>query len=145
MYRRRAARPATQQRADARRELVEIERLDQVIVGAGVEAGDAVGDGVARGHDQHRPRVAARRIARQHVETALSRQAEIEQQQVVHALSQRELAPRGRRDPVDGEAVLRQPAPHAGADHRIVFGEQYAHHRAGAAGARFALMSWART
>ena len=49
---------AAQQRAQPRAQLLERERLDQVVVGAGVEAVDAVRDGVARGQHQHRRAVA---------------------------------------------------------------------------------------
>jgi hypothetical protein len=42
----------TQQRPDPRRDLVERERLDEVVVGPLVEAGDPVVDGVARGEHQ---------------------------------------------------------------------------------------------
>ena len=49
---------APQQRPQARAELLERERLDQVVVGARVEALDAVGHGVARGQHQHRRAVA---------------------------------------------------------------------------------------
>ncbi len=65
-----------------------------------------------------------RRIAAQHIEPGLSGQPEIEHQRVVHALGQRGLRGPAILDPVDGEAVLREAAPHAGPDHRIVFGEQ---------------------
>ena len=55
-----ASAPA-QQRAHARHQLAQRERLDEVVVGAGVEAGDAVVDRVARGQHQDRAAVAARR------------------------------------------------------------------------------------
>ena len=45
---------AAQQRADAGQQLVERERLDEVVVGTGVEAGDAIGDAVAGGQQQDR-------------------------------------------------------------------------------------------
>ena len=56
---RRAATAPPCQGAHARFQLVEVERLGQVVVGAGVEAEDAVAHRAARGEDQHR-RVAAR-------------------------------------------------------------------------------------
>ena len=49
---------ASQQRVDARGELLEVERLDHVIVGAGVEAGDTIRHGVACGQDQYRHAIA---------------------------------------------------------------------------------------
>src|SRR5262249_34865381 len=45
---------AAQQRPDAGEQLVEVERLDHVVVRAGVEPGDAVLDRVARGQHQDR-------------------------------------------------------------------------------------------
>ena len=54
---------AAQQRADARRELVEIEGLDEVVVGARIEPGHPVGDRIARGDDEHRQRRARARAA----------------------------------------------------------------------------------
>ena len=119
--------PAPQERTDARRELGQLERLDHVVVGAGVEPGDAIGDGVARGDDQHRTRVAAPAHAAQHVETFLARQPEVEQHEVVHVLGERELGRAAVAHPVDGEAVLAQSAADRLADHRVVFGEEQAH------------------
>ena len=49
---------AAQQRAQPRQQLAQRERLDEVVVGAGVEARDAVVDRVARGEHQHRRAVA---------------------------------------------------------------------------------------
>ena len=45
---------AAQQRADAGGQLVDLERLDEVVVGAGVEARDALVEGVAGGQQQDR-------------------------------------------------------------------------------------------
>jgi GrpB-like predicted nucleotidyltransferase (UPF0157 family) len=53
-HRRRLAAGAAQQRAQPGIQFAEVEGLDQVVVGAGVEALDAVLHGVARGEDQHR-------------------------------------------------------------------------------------------
>ena len=50
-HRRRAARAPAQECTDARRELIQIEGLHQVIVGSGVETCDPVRDGIARGDD----------------------------------------------------------------------------------------------
>ena len=54
---------ASRRRSSARtprEQLLERERLDDVVVGARVEAGDAVADGVARGQHQHRHPAAPR-------------------------------------------------------------------------------------
>ena len=50
---------AAEQRAQPGAQLLDGERLDEVVVGAGVEPLDAVGDCVARGDDEHRHRIAA--------------------------------------------------------------------------------------
>lgn len=50
--RRRGVRAAAQQRPDPGEQLVQLERLDQVVVRARVEPGDAVADRVARGEHQ---------------------------------------------------------------------------------------------
>ena len=49
-------RAAAGQRPDPRDQLLHRERLDQVVVGAGLEPGDAVGHGIARGQHQDRRR-----------------------------------------------------------------------------------------
>ena len=134
--RRRAAGAAAQQRADPRRELGQLERLDDVVVGARVEALDAIGDRVARGDDQHRPRVAAPAQRAQHVEAFLARQPEVEQHEVVDVLGERHFGGAAVAHPVDREAVLPQTAADRLADHRVVFGEQQAHPAGTAAPAR---------
>ena len=45
---------AAQQRAQPRAQLLALERLDEVVVGAGVEAGDALLERVARGQQEDR-------------------------------------------------------------------------------------------
>ena len=46
--------PAPQQRAHPRQQLFECKRLDQVIVGAAVEAGDSIFERISRGQQQNR-------------------------------------------------------------------------------------------
>jgi len=50
--------------ADARCELIEIERLDQIIVSAAVQTGDAIRDGIARSDDEYRRASPRRRRSR---------------------------------------------------------------------------------
>ena len=80
--RRRTPGLAAQQCANARRELVQVERLDQVVIGAGIEALYPVGDRIARGDDENRQLLPKGAGGCQDLETSLARQAEIEQQQV---------------------------------------------------------------
>ncbi|MNF86512.1 hypothetical protein D3C84_689510 [compost metagenome] len=74
---------AAEQRLDAQSELFGMEGLGQVIVGAGLEAIDALGPGAARGEDQHRRRQAAGAPLLEHLEPRLAGQAEVENDQVV--------------------------------------------------------------
>ena len=126
-----AAGVAAQHGAHAGVQLVELERLDEVVVGAGVQAGDAVAERVARGEHDHRRRVLARAQRAQHVEAAapLLRvgQAEVEQHEV-EAL-RRERRVRGPRvvDPVDRIALVAQGLAQAVADHAVVFDQQQSH------------------
>jgi hypothetical protein len=57
--RRRSAAGTPDQGPQAGLQLGEVEGLGQVIIGAGIEAGDLVGTAVAGREDQHRQRVAA--------------------------------------------------------------------------------------
>ena len=69
---------AAQQGAHAGDQLVERERLDQVVVGAGVEAGDAVGDGVARREHQHRHAGARRAQPLAHLDAVDARHHQVQ-------------------------------------------------------------------
>ena len=67
--------------ADAREELLDVERLGHVVVGAGVERGDLVGLAVARG--QHHDRnVAERAHPAQHLDAVDVGEPEVEQHDV---------------------------------------------------------------
>ena len=77
-----APRRTAQHRAHARRHLVEIERLDDVIVGAGIEPLDAISHVVARGDDDDRRRIAPPAQLAQHLEAVASGKTEIEQHEI---------------------------------------------------------------
>src|SRR4051812_11659894 len=65
------ARPgASQQRAHAGTQLLDRERLDEIVVGAGVEAFDAVVDGVARRDDEDRHGIVATAQRAAHLDPA---------------------------------------------------------------------------
>src|SRR3954453_4325335 len=76
-----ARRPAAQQRAQAREQLLALERLDEVVVGAGVEALDARLDRVARGEHEDR-HIVGRAQAPRDLDAVDLRQAEIEDHEV---------------------------------------------------------------
>ena len=73
---------APQQRADPRQHLLERERLDQIVVGAAVEAGHAILERVARRQHQHRRLVAALAQRSENLQAVAARQHEIEQDDV---------------------------------------------------------------
>ena len=79
--RRAARRAAAQQRAHAREQLLALERLDEVVVGARVEALDARLQRVARGQDQDRHVVVGAQRARD-LDAVELRQAEVEDHEV---------------------------------------------------------------
>ena len=113
----RAAGLAPQHRAHARGQLVEVERLDDVVVGAGVQPLDAVVDRVPCGEDEHRHLAAGAPQPLQDLQPVQPRQAEIEQHQVEGLRGQRGLRRDAVLDPVDGQALLAQPEAHRLADH----------------------------
>ena len=76
-----ARRPAPQQRADPREQLLALERLRQVVVGAGVEAADAVLGLGASGQHQDR-HVALRAQAAADLDAVEAGQAEVEHDEV---------------------------------------------------------------
>ncbi len=76
---------AAHQRAQPRRQFVQVDRLDHVVVGADVEPADAVGHRVARGQHQHRQRHAGAAHGCQHVHAVLQRQAQVEHRRGIAA------------------------------------------------------------
>jgi D-alanyl-D-alanine carboxypeptidase/D-alanyl-D-alanine-endopeptidase (penicillin-binding protein 4) len=73
---------AAQQGAQPREQLLERERLGQVVVGAGLEPGDAVGHPVARRQHQHRRAVARVAHPPAHLEPVELRHEHVEQHRV---------------------------------------------------------------
>ena len=83
---------AADQRAHARLELGQVERLGHVVVGAEVEALDPLLERVARGEDQHRHARAPVAQAPQHRQAVELGQRDVEHHQVVAACRERRLA-----------------------------------------------------
>ena len=123
----RRPRVAAQQRADPGDELVEIEGLVKVVVGAGVEPGNAVRDRVARTDDQHRHCVSARSQGAQQRQAVDVRKAEIEHNGIVHGVRRRSLTLAAVGDPIDGETLLSEAIAHGAADQRVVLDQEQAH------------------
>ena len=76
---------APRQRTHARFQFVQVEGLGQVVVGAGVQAQDAVADRAARGEDQHRRRQPGGARLGQHLQPVQAGQAQVEQHHVGQA------------------------------------------------------------
>ena len=94
------ARAAPEQCAQPRLQLAHVERLDEVVVGAGVQAVDPVADRVARGEHEDRHAVAGRAQPPRHLEAVDVRQADVEHHGVRRGrrhLGQRVLAVAGLR------------------------------------------------
>jgi len=92
---------------DPGQQLVEGERLDQVVVGAGVEPDHPVGDGVAGRQQDHRQPVVGGPQAADHLQPAQPRHHHIEDHQIGRRVADRR---QGRR-PVAGERDL-EPLEH---------------------------------
>ena len=71
--------------ADPRKQLFQCERLDEVVVGAGVESGDAVAERVLRGQHQHRRARAARAHPPAHLEAVHRRHRHVQDHDVGRA------------------------------------------------------------
>ena len=120
---------AAQQRAQAGEQLAQREGLDQVVVGARVEAGHAVVDRVARGEHQHRRAVAGLAHAPADLEAVDVRHGDVEHDGI--ELLGRETVERlaavlGERHVV---ALERQRALHGRSQRRLVVDHQDSHCR----------------
>ncbi len=110
-------------------ELVQRERLDQVVIGAQVEHAHALGQAVAGGHHQHRQAIAALTQALQHIAAIQLRQAQVQHQQCVLGRAQCRVGVRAVVDVVNHVPLPAQRGAQAGGDIRVVFSNQNAHAR----------------
>ena len=119
--------PAARQRAQAREQLGERERLGQVVVGAGVEAADAIVDGVARREHDHRRPDALRAQAPAHLEAVGPGEQDVEDHRVEAggAREAQRVLPVARD--VDDEPVAAQAAPHRGRHAHVVLDHEHPH------------------
>ena len=120
---------AAHQRAQARRQFAQIDGLDDVVVGAAVQALDARVDGIARGQHQHRRAHALGANGGQRVQPVLARQAQIEHRRLVLSRQQLALGGDAIAHPVDRKAMLAQTRLQARAEQFVVFSQQHAHGR----------------
>ena len=115
---------APDQRAHARLELGELERLDQIVVGTGVEPGDAIRDRIGGGDDQDRRRRRAAAKSREDLPSRDARQAEVEDDELERLRAQCGIGGRAITGPVDGVPAMAQVLDNRIAEQRIVFGHQ---------------------
>jgi hypothetical protein len=134
-YRRGLASRATDQRAQACGEFVEIDGLLDLVVGAGIEAPDAVIDRIPRRQDEHRRSHPPRALARDQRQAVDARQPEIDDSGREGGTAERELRGDAVADPVDVESTLAQPGLQRIAEQRIVFDDEDAHSLANRRGA----------
>ena len=118
---------AANERTQARREFVEIRRLDEIVVGAGIEPAHAILDRVARGENEDRQPQAARTNPLQHLEAREPRQAQVEDDRCIAACIDRVQRGHAVADPVHLEAGLRESRLEAVAEQGIVFDEEESH------------------
>ncbi|MNZ88621.1 hypothetical protein D3C78_1075160 [compost metagenome] len=111
------------QRTYARLQLCQVERLDQVVVGAGIQAGDAVFGGIARGQDQHRQIGTAVTQAPEHFETVHAWQAKVEHRQIEDFTAQRVQGAVAVLQPVDGITFTAEGLMNALAERHVVLYE----------------------
>ena len=125
---------AAQQRSQPRLQLSDVEGLDEVVVGARVEAVDPVLHGVARREHQHRDAITRRAHPAARLETVDAGHADVEQHRVRRPRGdprQALLASGGRVDLVAGEA---ERAPQRIAQRAVVVDDEHAHGASDCAG-----------
>jgi len=118
---------APDQRAGARLEFGQRERLGQVVVGTEVQAADAVVHRAVRGQDQHRQRVAARAQAPQHFQAVQPGHADVEDGQCVVLRGQQVIGAGAIVHAVHREAALAQRCHQGFGQFQVVFGKQDTH------------------
>ena len=92
--------------ADEDLDLVEVERLGQVVIGAALGGLDGIGHRVLRGHDDEERVDMVLACARQHLEAREVRHADVDQRHVVRALTERRERLAAAADGMDSVAVL---------------------------------------
>jgi hypothetical protein len=120
--------PPPQQRPQARGQFRERKRLHHVVVGAAVEAGHAIVDGIFRGQHQHRERRFTRTDIAQHLESGSAGKHQIQDHGVI--VDNLCLLP-GRAavvQHVHGIPFLLQPALDERGNFPVVFDDEQAHH-----------------
>jgi len=88
------------------RKFKQIERFDQVVVGPGIEAGDAIGYLVLGSQDDHRSHISGAALLAQEVQSATVRQHQVEQDQIVRRRAYAVARMSQALHPIDRVAVI---------------------------------------
>ena len=126
-HRRRLTGRAAEQRAQPRDQLLHLERLGQVVVGAGVDPLDPLGPHAARGEDEDRQRGPAGPPPLQHRQPVELGQAEIEDRGVIGLRVALEPGLLAVRHHVDGHAGSLERGRDVGCDARLVLDDEDLH------------------
>jgi hypothetical protein len=113
--------------SDAGEQLGEAEGLRDVVVGAAVESFDAVGDGVARGNDDHGDVGAGLSELADEGEAVEAGQVDVEEDEVVVAGAREVEAGGAVRGDLDGITFLRQSLLQRGCHAGSVFDDEHVH------------------
>lgn len=122
-----APRHPAQQGLQARGEFAQVEGFEQVVIGAGLQAVDAVGHRIARGEDQHRDFQALAALLLQQLEAVFVRQAEVEHHDVERGRPEHRARGTGRGHTLHGKTLRGQAGHDAAGDQFVVFTDQYVH------------------
>ena len=115
------------ERSQAGEQLAEIERLGQVVVGAGIEAGDSLLHRVERGEHQNGHLIPALSNGATDDDPALSREQDVENDRVVLVRRGERQGLRAGARRIDGKRGLAKPPHDRRPQLAIVFGKQNAH------------------
>ena len=126
---RRQRRTASQQRAQSGEQLVELERLDEIVVRARVEAGDLVVHAVARGEHEDRRSNVARAERSGHLQAVALGQHDVEHDRVVGVDECFDDGSLTVADDVDGVRVLAKALRERLRQQGVVLRNQQSHRR----------------
>ena len=118
---------AAQQRADPRQHLLEMKRLCDIVVGAGIEALHLVAPAVARGQDQDRHGALVAAPGLQHRDAVHLRQADVEHDGVVGLAVAEKMPLLAVERAIDHISGVAQRGGELAIEIRIVLNDEQAH------------------
>src|SRR5262249_38490980 len=118
---------AAHDRPHARQQLLDLERLYQIIVSAEIEPANAIVERIARGQYDNRKSDIAGANTLQDFETIDSGKPEIEQDQIIGFRADCIDRKAAVAHPVDRISRIPERLDYRGADHLVVFGQKHSH------------------